>query len=351
MRQKLAVGTPPWTDMIYASGSMIGEVPGTQTATPVYRLPDHLGSLAAQTNGSGGVTGANVFLPYGEMLTSTTSDSFQFTGLPQDTENSSYHAGYRNFSTTQGRWLSPDPYNGSYDITNPQSFNRYSYVMNNPLSFVDPTGLNQKGPGSGGCDPNQMDCGADLPDGPGQYYGTCTSFTDGGGPTGDYSSIVIGTPTTCNFYGTGLGDYLPTVGLQIGWSETVSGTVDAPNNATPWYQNTCVTSALLKGAGSTALDAVGLIPEGGAVSALFSGFNGAAGISNGTRILQGVKMGGGIIGTASAGSNGSGLSTGLGVLGIAATLGKAAPGVGQIISGASMVVDIYQTAEAVGKCN
>ncbi len=48
-------------------------------------------------------------------------------------------------STTQSRWLSPDPYNGSYDITNPQSFNRYSYVANNPMAFIDPSGLTSLG--------------------------------------------------------------------------------------------------------------------------------------------------------------------------------------------------------------
>jgi hypothetical protein len=40
----------------------------------------------------------------------------------------------------------------------------------------------------------------------------------------------------------------------------------APNNGTPWYQNACVQSALAKGAASTAIDAVGLLPEGGAVA-------------------------------------------------------------------------------------
>jgi hypothetical protein len=125
----------------------------------------------------------------------------------------------------------------------------------------------------------------------------------------------------------------------------------APNNATPWYKNSCVTSALAKGARSVGLDAIGLIPEGGAIAGAFSLWHGAAAVSNGTNILQRVKMGAGLISTASAGSDGSGLSSGLGALGIAASLGKAAPVVGQIISGASMVVDIYQTAEAVGKCN
>ena len=47
-----------------------------------------------------------------------------------------------------GRWMSPDPYSGSYDLANPQSFNRYTYVTNNPLSFTDPSGLID---GSEGC--------------------------------------------------------------------------------------------------------------------------------------------------------------------------------------------------------
>ena len=89
--------TPPWTDMIYAGGAMIAEVAGNQTETPVYRLLDHLGSLAVQTDNSGNVTGSNVFLPFGQLMSSTTSDAFQFTGLEQDTENSSDHKPERCF--------------------------------------------------------------------------------------------------------------------------------------------------------------------------------------------------------------------------------------------------------------
>ena len=50
------------------------------------------------------------------------------------------HAQYRQYGDGQGRWFSPDPYSGSYDFSNPQSLNRYSYVMNNPLTFTDPSG-------------------------------------------------------------------------------------------------------------------------------------------------------------------------------------------------------------------
>ncbi len=51
------------------------------------------------------------------------------------------HAWFRKNENLAGRWTSPDPYNGSMDPVNPQSFNRYSYVQAQPTNFVDPSGL------------------------------------------------------------------------------------------------------------------------------------------------------------------------------------------------------------------
>jgi hypothetical protein len=46
-----------------------------------------------------------------------------------------------------GRWLSPDPAGAAaVDLTNPQSLNRYAYVMNNPTTLIDPSGLGPVGP-------------------------------------------------------------------------------------------------------------------------------------------------------------------------------------------------------------
>jgi RHS repeat-associated protein len=47
----------------------------------------------------------------------------------------------RRYSAVSSRFSQPDPYDGSYDFMNPQSFNRYSYVNNDPVNFVDPSGL------------------------------------------------------------------------------------------------------------------------------------------------------------------------------------------------------------------
>ncbi|MBX8645107.1 MAG: hypothetical protein KIY12_10400, partial [Thermoplasmata archaeon] len=101
----------------------------------------HEGSLVATTDSSGGVTGMDLLTPYGQAVSNSTSDFYLYTGLDQDAINGSDHAWYRNYSTAQSRWLRPDPYNGSYDLYNPQSFNRYNYVENNPLTFTDPSGL------------------------------------------------------------------------------------------------------------------------------------------------------------------------------------------------------------------
>jgi RHS repeat-associated protein len=45
-----------------------------------------------------------------------------------------YHGWY-------SRFYQPDPWEGSYDLTDPQSFNRYTYVQNDPVNFIDPDGL------------------------------------------------------------------------------------------------------------------------------------------------------------------------------------------------------------------
>jgi len=51
------------------------------------------------------------------------------------------HTWFRKSESAAGRWTSPDPYKGSMNLGDPQSFNRYSYVQNQPTNFVDPTGL------------------------------------------------------------------------------------------------------------------------------------------------------------------------------------------------------------------
>ena len=48
---------------------------------------------------------------------------------------------FRRYNRWHARFDQPDPYEGSYDLSDPQSFNRYSYTQGDPVNFVDPSGL------------------------------------------------------------------------------------------------------------------------------------------------------------------------------------------------------------------
>jgi RHS repeat-associated protein len=71
------------------------------------------------------------------------NDVFQpraFTTYTRD-GNASDEAMFRVYNRWWSRFDQPDPYDGSYNLTNPQSFNRYAYVVNDPVNRVDPTGI------------------------------------------------------------------------------------------------------------------------------------------------------------------------------------------------------------------
>jgi RHS repeat-associated protein len=51
------------------------------------------------------------------------------------------HMGAREYYATLGRFISPDPENAGADPASPGSWNMYSYAYNNPLSYIDPSGL------------------------------------------------------------------------------------------------------------------------------------------------------------------------------------------------------------------
>ncbi len=64
------------------------------------------------------------------------------TGKERDTESGLDLMGARYYASTMGRFMSPDPVFASPErLADPQQWNMYSYVRNNPLSLTDPTGL------------------------------------------------------------------------------------------------------------------------------------------------------------------------------------------------------------------
>ena len=67
--------------------------------------------------------------------------STHFTAKERDSETGLDFFGARYFGSALGRFTSPDPLMASAHSSNPQSWNRYAYALNNPLRFVDPDGM------------------------------------------------------------------------------------------------------------------------------------------------------------------------------------------------------------------
>ena len=109
-----------------------------------FQHQDLLGTERVQTSYNGSNEASYASLPWGDAYSTngTDDDPYHFALLDHDSESSTEHAQFRQYSSTQGRWMSPDPYDGSFHFGNPQSFNRYAYAANTPLSYIDPSGLN-----------------------------------------------------------------------------------------------------------------------------------------------------------------------------------------------------------------
>jgi RHS repeat-associated protein len=83
------------------------------------------------------------YSPFGTAFDKSSSVAWtMFDGAFSSTMSGGYDTPNRNLFVTQGRWIQPDPAGlAAVDSSNPQTWNRYAYVLNNPLSNVDPDGL------------------------------------------------------------------------------------------------------------------------------------------------------------------------------------------------------------------
>ena len=101
-----------------------------------------LGTERARTTANATLEGSYSSLPFGDgtALSGTDNAPAHFAGLAQDLSARAglSQAMFREYRSTSGTWLSPDSYSGSYKPVNPQTFNRYVYAGNSPLTFVDP---------------------------------------------------------------------------------------------------------------------------------------------------------------------------------------------------------------------
>jgi RHS repeat-associated protein len=147
----------PTKEYIYGGNGVLLAVvepdnPDTNQAIK-YLTPDHLDTPRVSTDANGNVISRHDYMPFGEEITSdignrasvqgySGADSIRqkFTSHERDEETGLDFAQARYFSSMQGRFTSLDPLGKSEKLDNPQTWNRYAYVLNNPLRYRDPDG-------------------------------------------------------------------------------------------------------------------------------------------------------------------------------------------------------------------
>ncbi len=81
--------------------------------------------------------------PWGGETWRSSNQTFQphrYSTYERDS-NGGDEAMMRRYQSYWNRFSQPDPYDGSYNLSDPQSFNRYTYAQNDPVNFIDPSGL------------------------------------------------------------------------------------------------------------------------------------------------------------------------------------------------------------------
>ena len=140
-------GAQTWSfskDYVYRGGNIVSSVAPSGAITQFHL--DHLGSTRLVTNASRTILEKTEYFPFGEESTTPGPETKKFTGHERDYNSASgfsldyMHARY--YSANLGRFLSVDPTWESADVKRPQSWNRYSYVLSNPVNATDPDGRN-----------------------------------------------------------------------------------------------------------------------------------------------------------------------------------------------------------------
>lgn len=139
-----------------AMGKLLAEygTPPPTSGGTQFIFSDHQGSPRVVMNQSGDVVARHDYQPFGEEIYSgigqrTTAQRYdqghnarqKYAGMEMDESSGLSHTLWRKYDGMSGRWSSPDPYGGSLTIVDPQSFNRYSYVTNDPVNLTDSLGL------------------------------------------------------------------------------------------------------------------------------------------------------------------------------------------------------------------
>jgi RHS repeat-associated protein len=219
-------GGTVWKKDYVRAGGQIAAIENASGApcTTCYLSYDFLGSVRMVTDQSANVIARHDYAPFGQEIQAGVgprtslwggSDNVnqKFTGQERDGETNLDFFQARYLSSGLGRFVSPDPHSAGAALTNPQSWNGYAYVLNNPLTATDPSGASPcnilngtyEGSGTDPCyDASQHNPGpAESP----------TSIAGAPGGTATGSMIGYQSPDI----GAGEAAYLNNVRSVVGW--------------------------------------------------------------------------------------------------------------------------------------
>ena len=213
-----STGSMAWAHSnVYASGRLFATYDNQGTH---FEFSDWLGTKRVQANANGTIEETCLSLPFGDSLNCSgpgaDATEQHFTGKERDAESGLDYFPARYLGSSMGRWLSPDIVGG--DFSNPQSLNRYAYVLNNPLALIDSLGF----------DAQQA----------------CVTATDKSGSSTTCQSTTQSASVAPYASGQAFG------GADCGTCDNF-GPVSIDENSTP---------SLAGGAAQTALDLAGMIP-------------------------------------------------------------------------------------------
>jgi len=257
-------GTTDYRQYIYAGAEPVAIYSRTSASgvTMRYLLEDHQGGISAITANSGVSDMGESFTAFGQRRSRatwtgppSTSDLNTIAGISRQGYNFQTwlgqsmglnHMNGRVQDAVLGRFLSPDSH--IPDPTNPQSYNRYSYALNNPLTRIDPSGFEDETvPADGGAfSPGPIDPGpmptVNIPDisAPNASTTSTGSMIPGhqtgnflcGGCVGSSGSGIGGTTGAGGVTGTG-GTTTDGGAADSGTTTQSGGSAQSPSSSVP----------------------------------------------------------------------------------------------------------------------
>lgn len=127
----------------FGSTRVAARIPVSGVSTLFYMQGDHLGSSSLLMATDGTLQTRQTYFPYGAKRVADgsplpTAMDTTFTGQKSDDSTGLMYYGARYYDSALGRFTQPDTIvPNQFD---PQSLNRFSYVRNNPINLIDPTG-------------------------------------------------------------------------------------------------------------------------------------------------------------------------------------------------------------------